>query len=246
MEPKVKKPDNRRRKKLIRLDLQLKIVFIMLFVTSIVLLINFQLTLVGILGLDSQFGNNAQSKVVLDSIRQMMLLRFLISAGLAVPLAASVGILYSFKFCGPIYRFKKYFTDLVNGRWDQRCSLRKDDDLKDVCASINCGIDVFRGHIRSSHGLLQEVGRYLESTRAKSDSPERSAELKELLANIAGEAVFYEKKFGEEEEPAPESDLAPPADSSTESPAEESREEEAEGESPGEERGEKKKLEPQS
>ncbi|MBN1444265.1 MAG: hypothetical protein JXA90_16250 [Planctomycetes bacterium] len=190
------KASNRRRTKLVRVDLQLKVVFIILFVTSMVLLINFQLALVGLTSLSSQFGDSPQARAVVDAVRQTLIYKFLISVGLAVPIAASLGILYSFKFCGPIYRFKKYFMDMTAGRWDERCYLRKDDDLKDVAASINTGCDLLRSQIHSSHELLQEAKGFLSLQLQGLHPDEQREALEALLARVAEEESTYADRLG--------------------------------------------------
>jgi hypothetical protein len=185
---------NRRKRKLIRLDLQLKIVFITLFVASLVLLINFQLTLAGLWSLSNQFLESRSVDLLLESIRDSTIQKFLISVSIAVPLAASVGILYSFKFCGPLYKFKKYFTELQSGRWDERCMLRKGDDLQDICEAINAGIDGFRDRLRRNHSLLQEVKAFLGEVAITADG-RAQARLRQIQEEIETEARLYRERF---------------------------------------------------
>ena len=119
---------NRRKRKLVRLDLQFKVIFITLFVASFVLLINFQLLLAWIVGFSANLGADATVDSVLEQTRSVILHRFLVSLAIALPLSVSVAVLYSFRFCGPIYRFKQHLSDLVVvGRWDRPCTLRKGD-----------------------------------------------------------------------------------------------------------------------
>jgi methyl-accepting chemotaxis protein len=187
---------NRRRKKLIRLDLQLKIVFITLFVASLVLLINFQLTLSGLWSISSQLNENTNVNQLLESIKISTIRKFLFSVAMAVPLAGFVGILYSFKFCGPIYKFKKYFTELSTGRWDDRCMLRQGDDLQDVAQSINEGIETLRDRIREDHEILSDVRTFLSNAVFTLDN-----ESQELLAKIR-ERIDAEQKCFDERFPA--------------------------------------------
>lgn len=194
---------NRRRRKLVRLDLQLKIVFITLFVASLVLLINFQLTLAGLWSLSNQFLQNKSVDMLLEGIRSSAIQKFFISVCLAVPLAASVGILYSFKFCGPIYRFKMYLTDLRKGRWDTRCMLRRNDDLQDVCEAINGAVEAFRSRVRDSHDLLQEVDACFGEI-AQSADPEAQARVSQIREKIDTEDHEFRQRFGVRDEPAVE------------------------------------------
>lgn len=207
MSAKPERQANKRKRKLVRLDLQLKIVFITLFVTCLVLLMNFQLTLIGLWSLENQFAGSSAAEQIIATIRQSTVQKFLISAGMAVPLAASIGILYSFKFCGPIYRFKRYFLDLVAGRWDERCMLRRDDDLQDVCRSINEACDAFRSHARSSHELLAEVRSLLDGEQIPDADASTAQRMAEIRSRIDAEAAEYAQRF-----PAPTEGLASPVE----------------------------------
>lgn len=195
-ERKTTKPRYRRTRKLIRLDLQLKVVFITLFVTSLVLLINFQLNLAGLWSLSSRFMDSTNTRALLDAFRAATIQKFVLSVGMAVPLAASVGVLYSFKFCGPIFRFKSYFAGLKSGRWDERCMLRRGDDLKDVCDAINEAIDVFRDQVRRNHALLQEVKSFLDAN-PQLDNQVAKDQLELIRAEILEEQESYELRFGD-------------------------------------------------
>ena len=192
---------NRRKKKLIRSDLQIKIVFITLFVASLVLLINFQMSLAALWSISIQPVGSVES--ALDQIRHVMVKKFLIAVGMAIPLAVSVGILYSFKFSGPIYRFKKYFLDLVTGRWDERCTLRKGDDLKDVCDSINAAVGTLRERIRESHHILQDARRVLEEVSYTVDGAGK-AKIQTLREKIDREDRVWQERF-----PAPTPETTP-------------------------------------
>ena len=183
---------NRRKKKLIRSDLQLKIVFITLFVASLVLLINFQMSLAALWSISVQPTGTVES--ALDQIRHVMVKKFLISVGMAIPLAVSLGILYSFKFSGPVYRFKKYFLDLVTGRWDERCSLRKGDDLQDVCDAINSAVGTLRERIRESHNTLQDARRVLDEVSYTVDEGGKGR-IQALREKIDREERVWKERF---------------------------------------------------
>lgn len=200
---------NRRKKKLIRSDLQFKIVFITLFVASLVLLINFQMSLAALWSISIQPMGSVES--ALDQIRHVMVKKFLISVGMAIPLAVSVGILYSFKFSGPIYRFKKYFLDLAAGRWDQRCSLRKGDDLQDVCDSINSAVGALRDRLRESHQVLEETRGVLDEVQYTVDENGKSR-IQALREKIGREERAFRERFPPPSAPEPAPAAAPIAE----------------------------------
>lgn len=148
---------NKRSRKLIRYDLQLKVVLITLFVASLVLLIHFQLSLAALWTLSELVTQNTSVTVVLEEMRRSIVSKFLISAAMAIPLAAAVGILFSFKFSGPIHRFKLFFRDLVDGCWDRPCKLRKGDDLQDICDDINHAMNAVCGVVEENAKVLERV-----------------------------------------------------------------------------------------
>ena len=190
---------NRRRRKLIRWDLQLKVVFIALFVACFILLVNFQLTNAGLWRLREKLVVSVAPDVLLEDVWWLVIKKFFLSVCLVVPLAASVGVLYSFTFCGPIYKFKKYLLSLTAGRWDERCGLRKGDDLTDVCEAVNEAVDTLRDRIVANHEILEDVGAFLGETMpmAKGQNLERMKALKE---RIDAEAKVFAERLGTQPE----------------------------------------------
>jgi methyl-accepting chemotaxis protein len=185
---------NRRKRKLIRLDLQLKVVFITLFVASFVLLINFELNLASLWSLSFNTPRPGGVDLVFEEMRAILVRKFLLSTGIALPLAATIGIIYSFKFSGPIYRFKKYFIDLAAGRWQERCSLRKGDDLKDVCEAINGAVESFHSRLKKDHGILEEVRSVLDEALVATNGP-AAERLKRLREVVASECAAFEEDW---------------------------------------------------
>lgn len=192
----------RRKKRFIRADLQLKIIFIALFVSFLVLLINLQMCLAAlwVISLDPA----VTIERTLDVFRSVLVKKFLIAAGLGIPIAISVGILYSFKFSGPIFRFKKYFEEITKGRWDRDCFLRKGDYLWDLCETINGAVRSFRDHVDESHQVLQETCGILDEVSYTLDENGK-ARVQKLKERIAREEEEWWKRF-----PPPETEESPP------------------------------------
>lgn len=182
---------NRRRRKWIRPDLQLKIILLTLFVTTLVLITNFQLSLSGLWLLHKNAVMTVEG--VLQQVQTLLLKEFLLSVAIAVPLSVSVGLIYAFKFCGPIYRFKKYFNDLKEGRWDQPCTLRKGDDLQDVNEAINGALDILREKVRAQHQVLQETRAVLAEPSVP--FPDRSL-VQDLLRRIDAQEADFTRRLG--------------------------------------------------
>ena len=176
----------RRRKKLVRLDVQVRVILIALCVASLVLLVNFYLTFMTITNGSAAVTGPVAVRLLLDNLRHSILNQFLISIGLSIPLAIGIGVLYSFRFAGPIYRFKKYFTELATGRWNVRCSLRQGDDLQDVCDAINAALDPMRKALEESHGILKEL---------LASQGENSEALASVRERILAARALYEARF---------------------------------------------------
>mgnify|MGYP005703992283 CR=1 FL=1 len=54
-----------------------------------------------------------------------------------LPLVYAVGILTTFRFAGPIYRFEMFLGQVRRGENPADCRLRKGDHLKDFCELLN-------------------------------------------------------------------------------------------------------------
>jgi len=186
---------NRRTTKFIRPDMQLKVIFITFFVASFVLLIDFQLCLSGLWSLSTRVGGTAAVDLALEEMRLTLIRKFLVAFGLAIPLSVCVGILYTFRFSGPIHRFKLYFGQIAGGRWDARCELREADQLRDVCERINAGVDVLRTQILKDLRLLQDARDVLDRAPAASE-PRVVEEIRSLRSRLDSEIVFHEERLG--------------------------------------------------
>ena len=181
---------NRRRQKFVRKDLQLRIIFGSLFVALVVLVMNFQLPIMGM------WIMRATSSVWLDAHYNVMIKLLVASFGtsllLTVPLAVWMGVVFSFQFCGPIYKIKKFFVELNSGRWDRICRLRKGDDLQDVKDVINQYVGLTRDRMRSQHQTLEKVRGFLQTC-------ERSDDVDSLLTLINEEDAEYRHRLGTSE-----------------------------------------------
>ncbi len=189
---------NRRKKKLIRVDLQLKIVFVTLLVTCLVLLINFQLSLAALWSLAEGIPQYTSSDLIVAELKRVLYQKFLLSVGVGVPFAASVGILYSFKFCGPIHRFKIYFGELVNGSWRRPCTLRAGDDLTDIRDAINDAVTTACSYVDETQKAVVDMRAFLDSA-----DPELLAadggRLQRVKDSLERSDELYKKHFSQEE-----------------------------------------------
>ena len=185
---------NPRKKKLIRLDVQLRVVLIALCVASCVLLVNFQLSLGAVASAAKGLKNGTSARAAIEDLRISMINRFALSIGLTIPMAAVVGILYSFKFAGPIHGLSKYFNQLKLGPWNKRCSLRKGDDLQDLATAINDALDPLCRFLEENGAVLKELEGLLERGDLK---PSGSAEgrTRALMERVAAAVEVCEARL---------------------------------------------------
>lgn len=193
-----------RRTKFIRFDVQFRVILIALCVACLVLLINFQMSMAALGSVKGSFERGVSATMTFEEMRNAVISRFLLSIGITIPIAAAVGILYSFRFAGPLYRFDRYFNELKTGRWSNRCSVRKGDDLQDMCGAINGALDPMRALLQESHGILKTV-QALVAQAALKPSPDAEDEVKALMAQIAAANAVYDARLPQpgQQDPAP-------------------------------------------
>lgn len=189
-----------RKKKFIRRDIQLQIVFMNVFVACLVLLLCFLLNLMSI---NSMASNKIVMTVAQTAIKfqQMVFQNYFIATVLTLILSAAAGVYFSFRFCGPIYRFELHLRDLCNGRWDKPCRIRKDDNLQDFCQVLNDTTAMFVSHAEKSHDALTEAGAILDELADKADGAQRER-IENLRAQIAEENSVYQHRMGPTSESA--------------------------------------------
>ena len=183
-----------RKKKFIRRDIQLQIVFMNVFVACLVLLLCFLLNLMSINSLAS---NKIVMTVAQTAIKfqQMVFQNYFIATVLTLILSAAAGVYFSFRFCGPIYRFELHLRELCDGRWDKPCRIRKDDNLQDFCKVLNEATAKFVDHAEKSHDALTEAGAILDELADKAGGA-LSERIENLRAQIAAENSVYQHRMG--------------------------------------------------
>jgi hypothetical protein len=191
----------RRHKRLTHLEVQLRMVFTALAAASLVLCVNFWLWFSSVSGALATHAVGSATHMTIEVLRATLIRQFLICTGVSIPLAAGIGLLYSFKFAGPLCGLGRYFSQLATGRWDAPFQIRKGDDLQDLCREVNSGIDPMRQSLRKCQSLLSELhalaaqGVFLESPARERIDPllDRAAvlatELRRRLPAAAGQEV---------------------------------------------------------
>ena len=155
---------NRRKRRFVRPDIQLKVVFVAAFVSCLTLVVQMQLAQGGVGAVARNLGQGLSSFQVLDLVESVTARSLMLAIVVALPLSLVVGVLYSFRFAGPIVRLQRHLEGLRDGAWDERCVLRKGDDLHDVAHAVNEVADVVRARVGEDRALLSEVRQLLTSS----------------------------------------------------------------------------------
>ena len=97
-----------------------------------------------------------------EMMPELMLSAWFYSFACLMPLLLVFGLLFTFRVAGPISRFETYLRAVVNGETDERCSVREDDELQELCNLLNSAMDALR--------------REREATRQDSEESEEDAQ----------------------------------------------------------------------
>jgi nitrogen fixation/metabolism regulation signal transduction histidine kinase len=135
-------PLERRRKKLIEPRIQWR--FALVFLTTSALAALTQALVVSFLLMrvaDQLPNDGVELKSELSNILAGSLL---VTVLVLLPVTLAVGIRSTHKIVGPLYRFRVYLTELVEGAAPQPCRIRKDDELADLCELLNRATEPIR------------------------------------------------------------------------------------------------------
>ena len=124
-----------RRKKLVLAEFQLRLVLLVASAAGVA-------AGVQALMLDQALGILAQtlpndSAVLADELPRLMARSTLGTLALLSPLLYCLALAVSFRFCGPLVRFRCFLSAVESGEQVEPCSLRQGDRLQDLCAMLN-------------------------------------------------------------------------------------------------------------
>jgi methyl-accepting chemotaxis protein len=98
-----------------------------------------------------------------------------------------VGILYSHRFAGPIWKFEQALKQVAKGDISHDLRLRKGDLLMDFCAAFNSAFAGLRGIVNAERKALAEVEAALERLKEHLPAGAPGAEDVDLVvARISG------------------------------------------------------------
>lgn len=131
-----------------------------------------------------------QGRIV--SIVQMVNIRILLSIIIITPFIIMIGIYFSHKVAGPIYRIERYLKEMAAGDLSQALTLRKGDELVSLAEGINnvrtglvSAIDSHKDRLDSLLGKVEDIKASLPA-KFKEDS-----EIRAILDNIANEIKAF-------------------------------------------------------
>ena len=126
---------HKRRIKLIKPPLQLKMTLLFVSISALSLLLQAVLLMSGLTRAALDLPND--HLMMLDRVNSVIFESLISSFVLFLPLTFAVGILTTFRFAGPIYRFEMFLRQVIRGEKPPNCRLRQGDELKDFCELIN-------------------------------------------------------------------------------------------------------------
>jgi len=146
-------PHNRRTKTFIRPTSQLEVVLFILLIAWGSIFLNYVLF---------QLYSGPFLRKLLppthEAILQTHLFRILFcTIGISVPVSVAVGVGVTFRYFGPIHRFKLFLANIVAGELGRECKIRTGDKLHDLCESINRAAERLRADIRRDRIALRHA-----------------------------------------------------------------------------------------
>lgn len=133
---------HKRRKKLIQPRLQLRLILAFFGVATLALILQFILFATSLSNLASELPS--EGPLLLERIPSHTLWVLAVSFLVLMPLTFGVGVIVTFRVAGPLYRFDQHLKAIARGEDPGECRIRKDDELQDLCATLNAAIGVLR------------------------------------------------------------------------------------------------------
>ena len=125
----------KRKKKLINLSLQIKLISVFLCVSLIASLFQVMLLNRALVGLSKLVPD--ASETLLAHLPSVLTTNLVLTLAVLFPLTFLVGVLVTHRVAGPAYRLQQHCLKLARGEEPGRCFLRKDDELQELCDAMN-------------------------------------------------------------------------------------------------------------
>jgi hypothetical protein len=164
-----------RKKKLVNPILQLRIVAIFLCTAGLAVQVEAILIAYTLTQLAGRMPNDGS--MLLAEIPEFVRTNLLLTFALLAPLTLAVGIVATFKIAGPLYRFERHLTSVLEGKQVEPCTIRKGDELQHLCVLLNDVTAPFRARSSTVSKAvevdLESVGPAMPSSEdaGSEDSP---------------------------------------------------------------------------
>jgi methyl-accepting chemotaxis protein len=131
-----------------------------------------------------------KESLIITSIGINLIFWLLIAVGITL-----LGILYSHKIAGPLFRVRRYAEALGEGRFDQRISFREKDVLHTLSTALNQVAEGYEGREKRFACQLRELQDTLLSLGSLSDSSPERIELMRRLRELDGRIKDYSQEL---------------------------------------------------
>jgi len=156
---------HKRKIKLIKPDIQLRLTLTFVGVSALALTLQFLLFANTIA--EAAITLPRDSAIMMEVMDGLLLKVVLTSFIMFLPLVYAVGILATFRFAGPIYRFEVFLGQIRRDENPSDCHLRKGDHLKDFCELLNDVTAPLRKEVEPETSLTQPHPMSLVSDAAE-------------------------------------------------------------------------------
>ncbi len=158
-EPQASKPRYRRSKRLVLAGLQLKLAIAFALLACVATVVQALVLVHALSGLarDVAGADSAVFAQASSLVRQNVM----ISLALLLPPFVLAGVLVTFRIAGPVYRFQKYFEDMASSGYSGPCTIRRGDELQELCRSINRGVERLVDPLQKTPGASGQTDHVL-------------------------------------------------------------------------------------
>lgn len=125
----------KRRQKLPKRKLQLKLIFAFVGIAAFGLLLQFILFLAALSSLAPELPQDGA--LLMENASGTLLFVLAVSCLVVLPLTFIIGVITTFRFAGPVFRFERFLEAVARGTQVEDCKLRKGDELLELCQLIN-------------------------------------------------------------------------------------------------------------
>lgn len=128
-------PQFRRRQKLIKPRIQLQLTLFFVGLAALSLLLEFVLFTNTLTSAALTLPNDGP--LLLEQASTLLLTNLVVAFLVFLPLTFTVGVLATFRFAGPLYRFEVFLRQIKRGERPRDFCLRKGDELQEMAALLN-------------------------------------------------------------------------------------------------------------